>query len=88
MAGKKGASGRPPSPGKTYQFNFYYRFLPGEDPPELEALLDSIVQARGRKRRDILRAALLGGAQQAHETADQAEDSDMASLLDEMFDDF
>lgn len=88
MAGKKGASGRPPSPGKAYQFNFYYRFIPGEDPPELEALLVSIVQARGRKRRDILRAALLGGAQQAQETADRAEDSDIAGLFDEMFDEF
>jgi hypothetical protein len=85
MAGKKGASGRPVSPGTVYQFNFYYRFTPGEDPPELEALLESIVQAQGRKRRDILRAALLGGARQAQETATRSEDSDVAGLFDDMF---
>ena len=88
MAGKKGSSGRLTSPGKVYQFNFYYRFIPGEDPPELEVLLESIIQVSGRKRRDILRAALLGGLTQAQETAVKTEDSEISGLFDEMFDDF
>lgn len=84
----KSRRGRPTKPGQVYEFDFYYRFVPGEDSPELEALLESIIQASGRKRRDILRAALLGGIQQAGETADSAEDSEIASLFDTMFDDF
>jgi hypothetical protein len=88
MAGKKGSSGRPTSPGDVYQFNFYYRFIPGEDPPELKALLESIIQVTGRKRRDILRSALLGGAREARETATSAEDSEISGLFDDMFDDF
>jgi hypothetical protein len=88
MAGKKGSSGRPASPGRVYQFNFYYRFMPGEDPPELETLLESIVQVAGRKRRDILRAALLGGLNRAQETAANTEDTEISGLFDEMFDDF
>ena len=67
MAGKKGRSGPQKKPGTVYAFNFYYRLNPAEDPPELEELLDSIIQAKGRKRRDIIRAALLGGSQQAQE---------------------
>ena len=88
MAGKKGLSGRPGAPGFIYEFHFYYRFTPGTDPPELEALLKSLVQARGRKRRDILRAALLGGANQAQITAAGVEDSEMAGLFDDLLADF
>jgi hypothetical protein len=80
--------GRPPKNGTVYEFAFYYRFTPGEDPPELRELLDAIVAARGRKRRDIIRAALLGGAGQARFTAGQVEDSAVSSLLDDMFADF
>ncbi|RME74350.1 MAG: hypothetical protein D6784_10120 [Chloroflexi bacterium] len=80
--------GRPREPGRVFRFDFYYRFIPGQDPPELETLLEAIVQAKGRKRRDILRAALLGGAQQARETATRVEDSADASLFEEMFEDF
>ena len=80
--------GRPKKPGRVFEFHFYYRFTPGLDPPELELLLQSIAQASGRKRRDILRAALLGGAQQAQETAARPEDSEIANLFDEMFDEF
>lgn len=85
MAARKG---RPTKPGKVYEFDFYYRFTPGEDPPELEALLDSIIAAKGRKRRDILRAALLGGSKQAQATAAQSEDSEIAGLFDDMLTDF
>jgi hypothetical protein len=85
MSPKKG---RPPKAGQVYEFDFYYRFIPGQDPPELATLLESIIQAQGWKRRDILRAALLGGAQQAQETAAQAEDSEVAGLFDTMFSDF
>ncbi|GAB4428772.1 MAG: hypothetical protein Kow0031_09100 [Anaerolineae bacterium] len=84
----KRARGRPQKIGTVYRFEFYYRYIPGEDPPELKALLDSIIAVRGRKRRDILRAALLGGAQQARTTADQVEDSDMTHLFEDMFADF
>ena len=85
MARKRG---RPQKPGKVYEFDFYYRLVPGEDPPELEEILDSIITAKGRKRRDILRAALLGGSQQAQDTASQSEDSDMADVFDDMFSEF
>ena len=85
MAQKRG---RPQKPGKVYEFDFYYRLVPGEDPPELEALLDSIVAAKGRKRRDILRAALLGGSQQAQDTASHSEDSDIADVFADMFAEF
>ena len=88
MAGRAGRSGRRKAAGRGYRFDFYYRFVPGEDPSELAALLESIVLAKGRKRRDILRAALLGGSQQARATAAQAEDSEIAGLFDEMFSDF
>ncbi len=85
MAGTPGKSGRNKEPGRVFQFFFYYRLLPGEDPPELESLLESIIQAKGRKRRDILRAALLGGARQAQTTAETVEDSADISLFDDMF---
>ena len=88
MAGRPGKSGRTKKPGKVYRFELYYRLVPGEDPPELEALLDSIIAAKGRKRRDILRAALLGGSKQAQDTAAKSEDSEITSVFDEMFSDF
>ena len=88
MAGVAGRSGRSKKPGRVYRFDFYYRFIPGEDPPELEMLLESILQATGRKRRDVLRAALLGGLNRAQETAATTEDSEISGLFDEMFDDF
>ena len=88
MAGKRGRSGRRKEVGKVYQFFFYYRFNPAEDPPELADLLEALTQAKGRKRRDILRTALLGGAQQAQDTADLVEDSEIAGALDELCDDF
>ncbi len=88
MAGTPGKSGRRKEPGNVYRFHFYYRLTPGEDPPELETLLDSIVQAKGRKRRDIIRAALLGGSQQARDVATQVENSESAGLFEAMFDDF
>jgi len=88
MPGVAGKSGRPEASGRVYSFTFYYCFVPGEDPPELGTLLESIIQARGRKRRDILRSALLGGAREARETATRAEDSEISGLFDEMFDDF
>ena len=50
--------------------------------------MESIIQASGRKRRGILRAALLGGLHQAQETAVKIEDSEISGLFDEMFDDF
>lgn len=88
MAGRVGKSGRRKSSGTVYRFDFYYRFVPGEDPPELELLLQALVEAEGRKRRDMLRAALLGGAQHAQALAAQAEDSEVTGLVDEMLADF
>jgi len=87
MVGKK-VRGRPRRVGKTYEFHFYYRLNPAEDPPELAALLDALFKANGQKRRDILPSALLGGAQQAQSTATGTEDSQMAQTLGEMFTDF
>ena len=86
MPGKAGRSGRNKEPGKLYRFSLRYR--PGVDAPELERLLEAISAARGRKRADILRAALLGGASQAQETAARAEDSATETLLDDLFDAF
>jgi hypothetical protein len=88
MAGKKGKSGRPRKPGKVYEFDFYYRLIPGEDPPELEAILEAIVNARGRKRRDIIRDTLIGGAQKARTTAEKSEDSETEELINSLFDNF
>jgi len=88
MAGKAGRSGRRNLSGTVYRFDFYYRFVPGEDPPDLEVLLQSLVEAGGRKRRDILRAALLGGSQYAQALAAQSEDSEVTGLVDDMLADF
>lgn len=88
MAGKTGRSGRPPEEGQLYRFEFYFRYLPGVHPPELKALLEAISRARGRKRQDILLAALLGGAGQAQETAARSEDSEVGGLFDEMLSNF
>jgi hypothetical protein len=88
MPGKAGKSGRKKKSGTTYRFDFYYRVLPGEDPPELEELLKSIVQARGRKRREILQAALLGGIEQGRNEAAKQEDTETASILDDMMGSF
>jgi hypothetical protein len=87
MPGVKGKSGRRKKPGKRYYLG-YFRLIPGEDPPELEALLDAIIAAKGRKRRDIIRAALLGGAEQAQDTAQQVEDGESVDLFADMFADF
>ena len=88
MSGRKGKSGRRQQSGQVYRFTFYHRFLPGEDPPELAEMLEAISQARGRKRQDIIRAALLGGSGQAQAAAAQVEDSESRALFSEMFDDF
>ena len=88
MSGKAGRSGRKRATGQVFRFDFYYRIIPGQDPPELEKLLESIVSAKGQKRRDILRNALLGGAQQAQEAAETVEDSQMEGLFNEMFGEF
>ena len=87
MAGTKN-SGRHKKPGTVYEFDFYYRYFPGEDPPELKTLLDSITAAKGRKRRDIIRAALLGGAERAQDAAERVEDSESADIFADMFEDF
>lgn len=78
-------TGRPRKTGKVYRFEIYYRLVPGEDPPELAELLEDIIAAKGRKRRDIIRAALLGGARQGRQTAAHSEDSESSALLDDMF---
>ncbi len=88
MPGQKGRSGRTSKIGQVYEFYIYYRWVPGQDPPELKALLEELSQATGRKRRDILRAALLGGAQQARDVAAKLEDSEDTTIFDEMFANF
>lgn len=81
-------TGRPRKSGRTYEFDFYYRVTSGEDPPELEELLQSMVRAKGRKRRDIIRAALLGGIRQGQDTAAKNEDSETAGILDDLLGNF
>ncbi|NJN99799.1 MAG: hypothetical protein HC875_39695 [Anaerolineales bacterium] len=88
MSGRKGKSGRRRQSGKVYRFTFYHRLIPGEDPPELAEMLEAITQAQGRRRQDIIRAALLGGSGQAQAAAAQVEDSESSGLFMEMFDDF
>jgi len=88
MPGIAGKSGRKKKSGTAYEFWFYYRVMPGEDPPELEELLKSIVQARGRKRREILQAALLGGIEQGHNEAAKEEDTTTTTILDDMMGSF
>jgi len=88
MAGVSGKSGRRKGTGDVYRFTFYYRFVPGQDPPELKDLLEAVLAAKGRKRRDILRAALLGGAKQAHDTAQKTEDSRAEAMFEAMFENF
>lgn len=83
MAKKKKKLGRPKLPGQLY--HLYIRYRPGIDPPELGQLLEAFNRAKGQKRADILRAALINGADQAQKTAASAESSRTASLLDEMF---
>ena len=85
MAGKAGKSGRVKITGKVYRFYFYYRLDPASDPPELGEVLDSIIQAKGRKRRDIIRSAFLGGAQQAQVTAARTDDSEILQDVGDMF---
>jgi|YNPBryantNP2012_1023418.scaffolds.fasta_scaffold06244_5 hypothetical protein len=80
MAGVKGRSGRRRQPGRLYRFSLRYR--PGLDPPALEALLEAVAAARGGRRAEILRAALLGGAAQAQARAAAAEDAEAATLVD------
>ncbi len=75
--------GRRPGIGKVYYLG-RLRYRPGLDSPELEALLEAIAAARGAKRADILRSALLGGASQAQATASAAEDSQTRAALDDM----
>ena len=86
MPGKARRSGRRKKPGKLYRFSYHY--FSAEDPPELYELLESIDKARGRKRRDIIRSSLLGGAKQGRDIATKTEDSETASLVDDMFNSF
>lgn len=86
MAGVKGRSGRFKLPGKYYRFG--YRYQPGIDPPELEALLEAILAATGEGRRAILRTALLTGADTANKVANADEDFEATQLIEALFDDF
>lgn len=88
MAGTKGNSGRHKALGEVYQFHFYYRFEPGVDPPELKTVLESICTSSGRKRREIIKAALLSGASEAGHMASAAESTMVRTLVDDMFSDF
>ena len=76
----KRGRGRPPKHGKYYRFGLRYR--PGLDPPELEELLERIRQAEGEERAEILRAALLGGAEQAKTAGSEGR---IKSAIDDFF---
>lgn len=82
MTGVAGRSGRRRQPGRLYRFSL--RFRPGMDPPELETLLETINSARGARRADILRSALLGGAAQARAQAAAIEDTETVTLLEDI----
>jgi len=72
--------GRPRKAGKVYYLG-RLRFRPGQDPPELEALLDEIEAASPGRKAEILRAALIGGMTEGRVEANQVEDSETSELL-------
>jgi hypothetical protein len=86
MAGKRGRSGRRRAPGRLYRLSLRYR--PGVDPAELGELLEAIASARGRKREDILRQALIGGTQAGRQAAAHQEDSETKQLIDDLLGEF
>lgn len=75
--------GRPPKPGKVFYLG-RLRYDPRYDPPELRDLLEQIEHAGGRKRADIIKSALLSGANQAMETANNTEDTEIAGMMDDL----
>ncbi len=86
MAGKQGKSGRKPSPGKYYRFGL--RFRPGIDPPELRDLLENIAAAPPAQRGELLRTALISGADNAMTPATSPEDAEIENMLNDLFDSF
>lgn len=87
MAGVRGRSGRPKKGGRVYYLG-RIRFESGVDPPELKTVLEAIEAARGQKRRDIIKAALLSGAGPARAEAEAVESSVAAETVDNIFADF
>ena len=80
---KGGYMGRPKAPGKLYQL--YVRFIPGQHPPELEALLERIANTPPGKRNKIIAQALIGGAEQINDQSIGSEDFETTDLLDDLF---
>lgn len=78
--------GRPPAPGKIYYLG-RLRFRPGIDPPELQDLLERLDEAGPVRRRELLRAALIGGLNQAAESPAAIEDDETAALMDNLLGD-
>ena len=75
--------GRPPKAGTVYYLG-RLRYRPGVDPPELQDILQAIEEAGPARRRDILRAALLGGADEAQARADSPEDDEVTGMMDDL----
>jgi hypothetical protein len=88
MTALQSRRGRPQAPGEVYEFHFYFRFIPGVHPPVIQHVLEAIKKTEGRKRRDILETLLSGGAMEAAEVAEKAEDSETEALLSDMFAEF
>jgi hypothetical protein len=81
--------GRPPEPGVVYYLG-RLRFRPGEDPPALKEFLDTFMTAPPRSKQSILKAALIGGLEQAREAQWEAfgEDEETTAGLEVMFAEF
>lgn len=88
MAGVKAKSGRRKKLGRVYYLG-RYRFVPGLDPPELEAVLRAIAGAGdASRRRDIIKAALLSGANEARQAATTVESTLITGIVEDMLADF
>jgi len=79
--------GRPPKTGQIYYLG-RLRYRPGIDPPGLQDLLEQLEGAGPARRREILRAALIGGLGQAQAAASTVEDAEVGDLMDDLLGEF
>lgn len=91
MTGAKGRSGRRKEEGQYYRINGI-RYRPSVHPPAFEAFLSALQDAGEAERARILLDIFLngqGGNEAESDTlADQAEDDEIASAIDDFFNDF
>lgn len=77
--------GRYPKPGTVYYLG-RIRYDPGEDPPELKEILETIAASPPDQRPAIIKAALLEGRLAAQAEASKDEDQlETEALLNDLF---